>query len=52
MGITLIDLTNVPAFTNKETLKLPAEVTTGVVVDQVVEKSPAALAGMKHMMSL
>ncbi|MGB3102503.1 MAG: trypsin-like peptidase domain-containing protein, partial [Psychrobacillus psychrotolerans] len=31
MGITLIDLTNVPAVHQKETLKLPAEVTTGVV---------------------
>lgn len=47
MGITLIDLTNVPAFHQKETLKVPAEVTTGVVVDEVVEGTPAALAGMK-----
>lgn len=47
MGITLIDLTNVPAFHQKETLKLPAEVTTGVVVDEVVEGTPAAAAGMK-----
>ncbi|WP_320415323.1 S1C family serine protease [Psychrobacillus antarcticus] len=47
MGITLIDLTNVPAIHQKETLKLPGEVTTGVVVDQVVEGTPAALAGMK-----
>ena len=42
MGITLIDLTNVPAFHQKETLKLPEEVTTGVVVDEVVRNSPAA----------
>lgn len=47
MGITLIDLTNVPAVHQKETLKLPAEVTTGVVVDEVVEGTPAAAAGMK-----
>ena len=47
MGITLVDLTNVPAFHQRETLKLPAEVTTGVVVDQVVENSPAANAGMQ-----
>ena len=38
MGITLIDLTNVPAFHQQETLKLPAEVTTGVVVDEVVRE--------------
>ena len=47
MGITLIDLTDVPAFHQKETLKLPGEVTTGVVVDEVVKGSPAATAGMK-----
>lgn len=47
MGITLLDLTNVPAFHQKETLKLPAEVTTGVVVDEVVPNSPAAKAGME-----
>lgn len=47
MGITLIDLTHVPAVHQRDTLKLPAEVTTGVVVDQVVENTPAALAGMK-----
>lgn len=47
MGITLIDLTNVPAVHQKETLRLPAEVTTGVVVDEVVEGTPAAAAGMK-----
>lgn len=47
MGITMIDVTNVPAFHQRDTLKLPAEVTTGVVIDQVVENTPAALAGMK-----
>ena len=47
MGITLVDLTNVPAIHQRDTLKLPAEVTTGVVIDEVVPNSPAALAGMK-----
>lgn len=47
MGITMIDLTNVPAVHQRDTLKLPAEVTTGVVVDQIVENSPATLAEMK-----
>lgn len=47
MGITLIDLTNVPAFHQRDTLKLPAEVTTGVVVDEVYEGTPAANAGLK-----
>ncbi|WP_313892727.1 trypsin-like peptidase domain-containing protein [Psychrobacillus sp.] len=47
MGVTLIDVTNVPAFHQKETLKLPEEVNTGVVVDEVVANSPAAIAGME-----
>lgn len=47
MGITLIDLTNVPAFHQRDTLKLPPEVTTGVVVDEVYEGTPAANAGIK-----
>ena len=47
MGITLVDLTNVPAIHQRDTLKLPAEVTTGVVIDEVVPNSPAATAGMK-----
>ncbi|WP_391205976.1 S1C family serine protease [Psychrobacillus sp. L4] len=47
MGITLVDVTNVPAIHQKDTLKLPAEVTTGVVVNEVVPNSPAAKAGMK-----
>ncbi|MDI2586421.1 trypsin-like peptidase domain-containing protein [Psychrobacillus sp. NEAU-3TGS] len=47
MGITLVDVTNVPAIHQRDTLKLPVEVTTGVVVDQVIENTPAALAGMK-----
>lgn len=47
MGITLVDLTNVPAIHQRDTLKLPAEVTTGVVIDEVVPNSPAAVAGMK-----
>lgn len=47
MGITLVDVTNVPAVHQRDTLKLPAEVTTGVVVDQVIENTPAAIAGMK-----
>ncbi len=47
MGVTLVDLTNVPAYHQRDTLKLPAEVTTGVVVDEVYENTPAAEAGMK-----
>ena len=49
MGITLIDLTDVPAFHQQDTLKLPDEVTTGVVVNEVVANSAAAIAGMKSI---
>ncbi|EON70888.1 S1C family serine protease [Lysinibacillus sphaericus] len=48
MGISLADLTEVPAFYQQQTLKLPEEVTTGVVITQVMDNSPAAKAGVKQ----
>ncbi|HWL11700.1 MAG TPA: S1C family serine protease [Ureibacillus sp.] len=48
MGIGLLDLTDVPAFYQQQTLKLPQEVTTGVVVSEVVEGSAAANAGVQQ----
>lgn len=48
MGIGLLDLTDVPAFYQKQTLKLPEEVTTGVVVTEVVPGSPADRAGIEQ----
>lgn len=48
MGIGLLDLTDVPAFYQKQTLKLPEEVTTGVVVTEVVPGSPADRAGVEQ----
>jgi len=48
MGVTLVDVTNVSAFHQRDTLKLPEEVSTGVVVDQVVGNSPAEVAGLKR----
>jgi serine protease Do len=48
MGVTLVDVTNVSAFHQRETLKLPEEVTTGVVVDEVVGDSPAEVAGLQR----
>lgn len=48
MGVTLIDVEQVPSFHQQETLKLPNDITTGVVVDDVLENSPAAAAGMKQ----
>lgn len=48
MGVTLIDVEQVPSFHQEETLKLPEDVTTGVVVDDVIDNSPAAAAGMEQ----
>lgn len=48
MGISLVDVTDVPAFYQQQTLRLPEEVTTGVVITDVVANSPAAKAGAKQ----
>lgn len=48
MGITLIDLTDIPAFYQAQTLALPDDIKTGVVVGEVVKGSAADEAGMKQ----
>lgn len=48
MGVTLIDLAEVPSFYQEQTLKLPEEITSGVVVGEVVRQSAAELAGVKQ----
>ncbi|KOY80004.1 S1C family serine protease [Lysinibacillus macroides] len=48
MGVSLADLTDVPAFYQQQTLKLPGEVTTGVVVTDVINNSPASKAGVQQ----
>lgn len=48
MGVTLLDVTNVSAVHQRDTLRLPEEITTGVVIDEVVTNSPAAEAGLKQ----
>ncbi|MER1998442.1 MAG: trypsin-like peptidase domain-containing protein [Lysinibacillus sp.] len=48
MGITLMDLTDIPAFYQAQTLALPDGITTGVVVGEVVRGSAADEAGMKQ----
>lgn len=48
MGVSLLDLTEVPAFYQQQTLRIPAELTTGVVVTQVVQDSAAQTAGMQQ----
>ncbi|MET3575902.1 S1C family serine protease [Bhargavaea ullalensis] len=48
MGVTLIDLLSVPAVHQRDTLKLPEDVTEGVVIDEVSPGSPAAEAGLRR----
>lgn len=48
MGITLLDLIQVPRVDRQDTLNLPEDVTTGVVVNSVVDGSAAAAAGMEQ----
>ncbi|WP_339260735.1 trypsin-like peptidase domain-containing protein [Lysinibacillus sp. FSL K6-3209] len=48
MGISLLDLTDVPAYYQQQTLKLPKEITTGVVITDVIANSPASKAGVKE----
>lgn len=48
MGISMTDLTDIPAFYQAQTLQLPEGITTGVVVTTVVEGSAAAEAGIKQ----
>lgn len=48
MGVTLMDLVQVPQAQREETLNLPADVKEGVVVNSVVNGSAAAKAGMQQ----
>lgn len=48
MGISLLDLTDVPAFYQQQTLKLPEEVTTGIVVSEVIQGAAADKAGVQQ----
>ncbi|KRM78884.1 serine protease HtrA [Lapidilactobacillus dextrinicus DSM 20335] len=47
LGVSIVDLANVTADAQKETLKLPSSVTSGVVVASVNAGSPAKNAGLK-----
>ena len=48
MGISLMDVTDVPSYYQQNTLRIPPEVTTGVVVTQIVRGSAAEKAGMQQ----
>ena len=48
MGITLMDLSQVPQMYREETLNLPDDVTSGVVVNSVLPGSGAAESGLQE----
>lgn len=48
MGIALVDLAEVPAYYQQQTLQIPQEVTGGVVISQVVRGSAAEKAGLQQ----
>lgn len=48
MGITLMDLNQVPQMYREDTLNLPADVTAGVVVNSVIPNSGAAESGLQE----
>ncbi len=47
MGVSPISLSDIPSYNWRYTLKLPREVTEGVIVDHVERMSPAAQAGIE-----
>lgn len=47
MGVTLVDLKNIPT-QQQAVLKLPADVKEGVVINEVIPNSPAAVSGMEQ----
>ena len=47
MGVSLLDLQQIPIQQQQQTLKLPEEVTEGVVVTDVMPNSSAIQAGVK-----
>ena len=49
LGVSLQDLTEIPAYHVKETLKLPDSIEAGAVVMEVVAGSPAHRAGIKEL---
>ena len=49
MGIQLRNLTEISAYHQQETLKMPSDVTEGVMIEAVVPNSPADRAGLKEL---
>src|SRR5699024_6000158 len=49
MGVTLRNVADIPAYHQKATLKLPDDVSEGIMIEQVVPNSAAAVAGLQEM---
>jgi len=49
MGVDLVSVNEISRYHQQETLKLPADVTSGVALRQVRPNSPAAQAGLKEL---
>lgn len=49
LGVSLQDLTEIPAYHVQETLKLPKDIEAGTVVMEVVPGSPAQRAGIQEL---
>ncbi|ARD48369.1 2-alkenal reductase [Sporosarcina sp. P37] len=47
MGVSLLDLQQIPIQQQQQTLKLPKDITEGVVVTDIMSNSPAVAAGME-----
>lgn len=49
IGVTLQNVSDIPAYHQQETLHLPKDVTDGVMIESVVRNSPAENAGLKEL---
>ncbi len=49
MGVELRNLTEISAYHQQETLRMPNDVTEGVMIEAVVSNSPAGRAGLKEL---
>lgn len=49
MGVTLRNVEEISAYHQQQTLKLPKDISTGIMIEQVVPNSPAEKAGLKEL---
>jgi serine protease Do len=49
MGVTLRNVNEISAYHQQETLKLPKDVTEGVLIERIVPNSPAEHAGLQEL---